>query len=131
MVAINLSSFENLISIMYKDKVSVERLTNFTEPDETTSQKYILVPEYVDLPCKLSWSRIDSATVPTSGVDTNPTSSQPQLFYPLKYDIKKGDRLSIQVIGSENQIIQKIIAIAGTPNVFQINKQVEVSIEED
>lgn len=130
-MVIDLSPLNSVLSIMYKDRMTVERLTNFKDPETNlTTQKYSVVPEYDNLECKVSFGSIDSATVPTENADANPYSLNPDIFYPIKYDIKKGDKLTIDIIGNKGEVLDTIRGVCGNPKAYQLFKQVELSIEE-
>ena len=130
-MVINLKAFQDLLNFMYKDKANVKRMISVINPETgLTSSSYAEISQYENMECKLSYSSIDNATVPTDKADNNPNSMNPMLFYPLKYDIKRGDKITVSIIGDGGACIGTINAICGEPVVYQMFKQVELSVED-
>ncbi len=135
-MVIDLSSLNNLLNFMYKDNFSVERLENIQDPRTgLTSQEYKKVDGYENITCKLSFGytgrSIDNATIPTNNASSNPYSLNPQLFYPLDISLKKGDRVTVNIVGNRGDIIGVVTGICGEPKMYQIYQEVEMSVEEN
>lgn len=131
-MVMDLSALDGVLDFMYKDKVNVKRLTDVTDPDtDLTKQDYIDVEGYENIEGKISFRSIDNATVPTGNSSSNPYSLNPELFYPIKYVLKKGDKVVVNIIGNKGEIIGTVKGICGQPKYYQLFSQVEISVEEN
>lgn len=120
-----------IIDFMLKDKMTVKRLMDITDPNTgLTKQDYFNVEGYENIPCKISFGSTDNATVPANNNDSNPYSINPQLFYSLNHTLKKGDKISVDIIGNKGEVLSTINAICGESKVYQLYKQTELSVEE-
>ena len=102
-----LSSFGNILSVMYLDRFDIHRYAD---------------PALSDIPCKISYSNSDLAE--SSREDTNPIEQSIKLFCRPDVQVNKGDMLMVHRMSDDGEVIQTFSGTANAPNKFLTHQEI-------
>lgn len=117
-----LSSFSNVLSALYTDKMSVFRYVETKNADETVSVELKKVPEISDQPCRISFPTTDNPE--TTKEDSNPIYLQIKVFCSVKLAVKKGDTIIAHRLDDNGNIIKSYKGTANLPLHFVTHQEI-------
>lgn len=115
-----LTAFTNIIQSTFTDLMDVYKYEPKKNDDGTTDNVLELVPKRSDVPCRVSFFKMES--VLDTEVDSNPKSATPKLFFPITEDLVQGDYVKVRRLSGATVIAQYEGNI-GLPNTFETHKE--------
>lgn len=115
-----LTAFTNIIQSTFTDRMDVYRYSEVKNLDSTTDNILGTIPVESSLPCRLSFSKMES--VLDSEVDSNPLSATPKLFFPVAKNLIAGDYVIVSRMSGDN-VIATYEGTIGLSNVFETHKE--------
>ncbi len=115
-----LKGFRKAIYSTFTDTVTVFSYSDQSKDDGTTNTILLDEPSFSDLPCRLSYSKSDSAS---SDKDEVSYDTVPKLFTRVEDDIKPADFVQVSRKDSDGVVIETITGNLGVPNVYDTHKE--------
>ncbi|MFV0401680.1 MAG: hypothetical protein ACK5LX_13840 [Oscillospiraceae bacterium] len=112
-----LPNVSGILSLMYTDRMTVQRYVPGTGPDGESAKVLQTVPELVDVPCRISLGSKDS---PVMTDDANRTDLRPTLICGPKVPLKNADLITVQRLVDKDTgtWVDVYSGNIGRPNLF-------------
>lgn len=115
-----LTAFTNIIQSTFTDRMDIYGYEAKKNDDGTTDNVLELVPRKSDVPCRVSFFKMES--VLDNEVDSNPKSATPKLFFPVTENLEQGYYVKVRRLSGQTVIAQYEGNI-GLPNTFETHKE--------
>lgn len=122
-----LSRAKKLIEYTFTDLVSIKRYADSANDDSTTDTILPANYLYSDVPCRLSYIRMESPS--GKEVDAVPVETAPKLFFKVEQDAIAGDFVLVKKIDDGGNVIAQYTGQIGLPAVYVTHKEALFSIK--
>lgn len=111
------------------DRSDIYRRTSVKNPDGTTAVVLKDIPIATDVPSRVSFIRYKIEDPSDRQLDENPLKSTVKIFFPVKTDIKAGDKVVLRRLSSEGDILYTYKGVLGLPAAFDTHMEVMLDID--
>lgn len=124
----DLSAFRSVIESFFTDKADIYHYSSKTNEDGTTENLLPSEPSVPNVPCKLSFSMMETPADGTS--DNEPIVDQVKLFYSLSSDFHAGDYVIARRLQNDGTVLQTYKGIIGLGAYFQTHVEAVFEVKE-
>jgi len=108
--------------------MSITKHVSIVNEDATTSITLSPTPLYTEVPCRLSFPRMESPQ--NEQIDETPIMTTPKLFCDILTDIHEADVIVVSRKTKLGALLATYKGIIGLPNVFTTHKEVLFLVKE-
>lgn len=121
-----IGGLKKYLEVLHKDRMFITRPEKIKDPDGSSRVIIPDTPKYSDVPCRISFGTYSDADNPNSQTDVNnPIFQQITIFCDPAVDVKKGDKLLLQKMDDDGNIVETYEGMTGNrPNTYNLNKMI-------
>lgn len=120
---VRLSIAGKVLSKLYTDKLNVYRHVETVNDDGTTSVDTTLSQILTDIPCRISFSQLDSSDNFTE--ESNLRKVEIKVFCNTTVDVRKGDKITVERVEEvEGTVLQSFTGYASQPSKFASHQEI-------
>lgn len=129
MIKQKFSVIGKIVNAFDTDRMNIYRNITIENPDGSTGESLSPVPIFEDVPCHLTFKRIDNPDAKT--VDTIPVIVVLIVHCSINVDLENGDYLVVKRMGDNGRVLETYKGNIGMPAVSIGRQQVMLLVKEN